>query len=86
MKHKLLFKGKHAKSTYGELLFIYVYTLKTLENDTYNEYTIEATLRGLDSGNVYLSVYGVECENLCNEETLTDEAIISLVENEYFNN
>lgn len=87
MENKLTFIEKYTKSVYGEVLFIYAYALETMENGIYNRYIIEAVLRGLENGKTYLTVHNVEyCNLISNQETLTYEAIISIVENEYFNN
>ena len=85
MEHKLKFIRKYTKSVWGEVLFIYEYELLTLENGIYNRYTVEATLRGLETGKTYLAVHDVNYPNLSNEETLMAQEVASIVENEYFN-
>jgi len=85
MEHNLTFIKKYTKSVYGEILFIYEYAFLTRENGIYNRYTIQATLRGLESGKTYLAVHDVKYPNLSNEETLISQEVASIVENEYFN-
>jgi hypothetical protein len=85
MEHKLKFIRKYTKSVWGDVLFIYSYSLETVENGIYNRYTIEAVLRGLENGKTYLTVHNIEYPNLSNEETLMAQEVASIVENEYFN-
>jgi len=85
MEHKLKFIRKYTKSVWGDVLFIYSYSLETMENGVYNRYIIEAVLRGLENGKTYLTVHNVEYPNLSNEETLMSQEVASIVENEYFN-
>lgn len=85
MEHNLKFIRKYTKSVWGDVLFIYSYSLETMENGIYNRYIIEAVLRGLENGKTYLTVHNVEYPNLSNEETLMSQEVASIVENEYFN-
>ena len=82
---KVEFNGPTIKNGYGSQYVEYSHTVKISNDQYWNEYQVLSVLRGLESGDIRLSVGDVILPEETNEDTLTIDAVRELF-NDYFDN
>lgn len=87
MHKELTLIKKEVKSVYGGTKVVVTYELRTASDDDdvvkSNLYEVTAEIRGLDSGDGCWLKLETVVARTNNEDTLTDEAVESLLENSF---